>query len=167
VIRVLDRFEGSSTMAAPPPEYDVEPEVLDEGARMLDGVAGEICGARQTLVNHGGLPTLDPLSRAVKLAAGYLGVSFPAFLPIGVWGSGAATEAIMKAIDPYPPIRNAWEDALGRYCRMVGDNASGLHKTAEEYRRREDWARSRLGRIYTDPAPIPTVRPGDDGPVSV
>jgi hypothetical protein len=154
-------------MAAPPPEYDVEPEVLDEGGRRLDGVAGEICGARQTLVNHGGLPTLDPLSRAVKLAAGYLGVSFPAIIPFGIWGGGAVTEAIMESIDPYPPIRNAWEDALERYCRMVGDNARGLHRTADEYRLREARAGVEFGRIYTDPVPMPRMRPGDDGPVNV
>jgi hypothetical protein len=73
----------------------------------------------------------------------------------------------MNAIDPYPPIRNAWEDALGRYCRMVGDDSRGLHRTAEEYRLWEDHVRSRLGRIYTEPVPMPTVRPGDDGPVNV
>lgn len=146
-------------MVPPSPGFDVQPEVLDEGARQLDGVAGEICGARQVLVNGGGLPTLDALSKAVKIAAGSAGIAFPALIPLFVWGGGAVAGAVAEEIDPYPPIRAAWEDALERYCRMVGDNARGLRDTAEEYRFWEDRNRRDIGRVHTEPVPMPTVRP--------
>lgn len=146
-------------MAPPSPGFDVQPDVLDEGARQLDGVAGEICGAGQTLKANGGLPTLDALSKAIKIAAGCAGITFPPLMPLFVWGSGAIAGAVAEEIDPYPPIRAAWEDALERYCRMVGDDARGLRDTAEEYRIVEDRNRIDIDRVYTEPVPMPTVRP--------
>jgi len=155
----------------PPDGYEVQPEALDEAARQLKAVAGELCGAREVLVSRGDLPTLDPLSKSMAIVAGIVGIPL---IPIG----HAVGRAISEAIDPYPPVRHAWEDALGRYCRMVGDDARGLHDTAEEYRYRERNTKDDLDPLYAEPVPIPTV-PGRptvpmpeadtdrDGPTSV
>jgi len=138
------------------PGFEVRPDVLDEGARKLDGVAGEICGAREVLINDGDLPTLDPLSKAVKIAAACTGV---VIAPFAIWAGGAAAEEVAEEIDPYPPIRHAWEDALERYCRRVGDHAQRLRDTAAEYRNQDQTAQGHIKHLYPESVPIPTVPP--------
>lgn len=140
------------------PGFEVRPDVLDEGARKLDGVAGEICGAREVLINDDDLPTLDPLSKAVKIAAACTGV---VIAPFAIWLEGTIAEEVAEEIDPYPPVRHAWEDALERFCRRVGDHAQRLRDTAADYRDQEQIVKGRIQHLYPESVPIPTVPPSE------
>lgn len=135
----------------PPPGYDVDPEKLDEGAKALDGLAANVGTARDTLVNDGELPTLDPLSKAmgaVYVTAVSLSPGLLPLVPLAKLAGEAAGKAISAEIDPYPPIRDAWLDALPRYQRLLSGDAATLRDTAEDYRRAELHNRQGFSQIH-------------------
>jgi hypothetical protein len=138
----------------PPPGFDVDPRKLDEAATSMDGLATDISGARDKLLNDGGLPTLDPLSKAMgavsAIAGGVIG---PLVAPL----AALAGMAISEEIDPYPPIRQAWLDALERYRKLVADDAKRLRETANAYRGTEEGNKVTVDRVYPTPVPMPTI----------
>jgi len=128
-----------------PTGYEVLAEELTADAKTVRGAADKVDKAQSGLRNDGTLPTLDPFGRALGscLAAFYavplVGLDLP-FTKYIQDGLQSAVDTYEKAlgVDPYPPIRNAWIEALGNYSKLVRTAAKKVDDTATTYQQQED-----------------------------
>lgn len=127
-----------------PDGYQVLVDELTTDAKHVRSAADKVSKARSDLSNNGTLPSLDPLGRA-------LGSCLVAFMSVPLVGvdvvftkqiqdlAEQVTGNLEKAagVDPYPPIRNAWLDALADYAKLVDTAAKKIDDTATDYGKRE------------------------------
>ena len=138
-----------------PTGYEVLAEELTADAKTVRGAADKVDKAQGGLRHDGQLPTLDPFGRALGscVAAFYapltlgLDLLVANYIQDGVqWGVSSYEKDL--GLDPYPPIRNAWIEALGNYSKLVRTAAKKLDDTATTYQQQEDKVAGSFSNIH-------------------